>query len=473
MITIPRGEDGTTYSDLVPSGLRRRLDKSTILQSAVRDFQPVDDIGNTLRTSPLDAEKTAAYRYLQAAIIMTSNPLCFIATKALQDEVTSAKLIVEEKQGNTWVKHEGSELEDLIEEPTEYSDKLDFLRAYVAQLPNFGKVQILVLGQGDTLPDGRINNKPIAMDIPMPTRLVKDFRVPTQERYLYQPLFATKSVSVEGDRVITDKSFNPVNPYEGISVTGDVLDGIFNIDRQYRKMVSDFFDDGGMPRGLLIKRIDVTKDPNEMAITPDTEVTAQIQKLYNQVNQRGRRRNLAGIKGDWDYKQLTAGLTDLLNKDLTHHLEVLVSGVYGVPASLFWVGLQLSNQRASRQMDAIGFYSRTIYNLMQGIETKLTRKLLKTIQIYTGVNLKKFRLRFDTSEMPLAQFTRLSDNREKERWWQEQIIPRGYLYDFLNLDKSRLTGEQLEEMYQGSKGAGADLNIGKGSQSIEEGNGLE
>jgi hypothetical protein len=167
-------------------------------------------------------------------------------------------------------------------------------------------------------------------------------------------------------------------------------------------------------------------------------------------------------------QQLSTGLKDLMQKEMSHYLQMLVAGTYGVPASLYWVGLQLSNQRASRQLDAIGFYSRTIFNMMQSIENKMNHKLIPMLDAK-----RKFRFKFNVSEMPLAQTVRLADNREKERWFQAQVINREYLYEFLNLDTSRLTEQEKNEWYQGNKGAGADMNNGAGEQDLATNNGLE
>lgn len=448
-----------TYAAMTPGRLRHRLEKAELLEATGVDFIPLTPEGRTLRTTPNISNEPFAYRINKATQIITKNPLCYIATKAIQDEVTSADLIVQEKQGNTWVKHEDNDLEVLIESPNADLTKDDLLRAWVTHLPNFGYTQLQVFGENDILPTGKQNKQPVALDIPYPTQLMRDLRT-ANGNYFYRPYFSNDIKIVSNERVFTDKNYHPKNPFGGIAVATDVLDRIFQIDTFYTRQMSDFFEDGGMPRGLLTRKIDITKEPNDSYKITQKEVEEQVQNMYAQVNTRYIRRNIAGLKGDWDWQTLSAGLDNLLQKDLAHFLEVLVAGTYGVPASLYWVGLELSNQRASREQDAIGFYARTIHNLM----TRIAQKLNNSVVPLLGFG-GKFRFFFDVSQMPLSQVLRLPNNREKERWFQTQIINRGMAWDLLGLPVDQLSDKEKKEMYQGNKGAGASLNNGAGNQS--------
>lgn len=461
-----QGKD--VYMSLTPRSLRSLITKEDILTSASGDFQPVDDLGHTILTRPRNQQgNKQEYKYFAAAQILTKNPLCAIATKTLQDELTSARFIVEERQGNTWVEQYDTEYNQIIEEPNANWDTDDLLRAYVTHLPNFGIVRMCLFGKGDTMPDGSINKQDLAIDIPFPTQMMPDLTRADAPYYRYQPFFAKKPLNFKSDRVIEDKVYNPLSPFYGISTPVDNLDRIFAINNFYLKEMGDFFEDGGMAKGILTRRIDFSKEGGTAVRITDANIEEQIQKVYNQVN-RGIKRNIVGLLGDWELKQLGTGIENLAQKDLVHNLEVLVAGAYGVPASIFWIGLVYSNQRASRQMDSITFYARTIFNLMKRIASKFNRHII------TRFGAKgKFRFRFDTSQMPLAQFTRLQDNREKERWFQQRVINRGHLWEFLDLPIERLSQTERDEMYQGNKGAGADLNVGAGDQNISAQNGNE
>lgn len=454
------------FLSMRPRSMRSYLDKETLLASSNGDFQPIDNYGHTILTHPRNSMNgNRNEQFIRAASIVIRNPLCAIATKALQDEITSARFIVEERQGSTWIEQYDTNFNQLLIEPNAQWDTNDLLRAYVTHLPNFGMTQMCLFGKGDVMPNGSINQQELAIDIPFPTQMQRDLRTPEAEFYQYTPFYAKKPLQFRSDRVITDAVYNPLSPFYGISTPIDTLARIFEIDDAYTREQEDFFRDGGMAKSVLIRKIDMTKEGGSTVAISDDNVEEQVQKLYSQVNQRVKR-NIVGLKGDWDLKQLGSGIDSLFQEGLSHSLQVQIAGAYGVPASLYLVGLKLSNQRASRQMDAIDFYARTIFNLMTRISGKFNRHIIPRFADRT-----KFRFRFDVSEMPLAQFTRLQDNREKERWFQANIINRGFLWEMLDLPVERLSEEEKKEMYGGNKGAGADLSNGTGSQSITSLNG--
>jgi hypothetical protein len=73
--------------------------------------------------------------------------------------------------------------------------------------------------------------------------------------------------------------------------------------------------------------------------------------------------------------------------------------------------------------------------------------------------------------MSLAQYAVGKQFRMYERWWQEKVIKRGTLLNYLNEPTKDYSTEELGEFYDG--GNNLDLNVGKGEQGIEDDNSLE
>lgn len=393
-----------------------------------------------------------------AALIAAYNPLALSATKALTDTIGSTELVIQEKTGNTWTTHTNNPVYDFFEQPAPNLDKWDILTLYVSDLFNLGVARGVMFGKGDVLPDGsRVMDRP-AFDFVLPSLLKK-----VENEFIY---FSKQgSAPVHSDRVFNHYKDASTKRLLGEKTTPKGLLRVIQLHEFYLKYLTDFFIDGGIPHFLLIRRVDITKEGTISSIDQNT-IDAQVEKLYTKTARKGRRKNLVGLQGDYELKELGSPIENILQSDLVHFIETLVSSVYGVPPSIFWAGLQFSNQRASRQMDGIDFYSRTINNLISRIETRFSSFFPPLLD----GNKSRFRIKLSTEAMPLAQDVRLKRFRFFERLWQLQILNLGQITELLDFSTKHLTEEQKISYY---KGGSANLNVGAGSQNVDSNNGLE
>jgi hypothetical protein len=215
---------------------------------------------------------------------------------------------------------------------------------------------------------------------------------------------------------------------------------------------------------VLSRRYDFSKE--DIPDMPDEVVEEAVRRVSSQSLRTGVQ-DMIGLAGDWNINKIGSMLPELINKDLLHQIEILVKGVYGVPASIFWAGLAESNQRASRQQDSIDFYQDKIHRFQKRIANRLGDFLIPKVL----PKARKFRLYYDVSEMPLAQYSVTKDYRMYERWWIRGVIKRGRFLEKVNEPTDDYTQEELEEYYaSGNAGMGA---TGAEGDSVEAGNGLE
>lgn len=458
-----------------PRPLQRRIETMTLLRRSGVNFIPFDANGRTIRTNPILEDSTFSWRerYVEAGIIYLTNPLIFAGTNLINDELADGRVVVEEKQGTLWKEHTNNTLTDWIQQPNGSMDIKEFFRAYSTHFHTFGSVSAIMFQPGDILPNGKINDRPNCLDIVFPGRMAEDpASNPYRVEWYYVPIgYEDKEpFRVNPDALFQDVVYNPLAHSLGVSLPNNPLEKILEIHRLYIRQISRFFNHGAVPSHLLTRVIDSTKEATALSITDD-EIEEAIQRIYATVG-RGARRDgeWLGLRGDWRATRMGSPLTELMNKDLLQYIEALVSSVYGVPSSIFWLGLQASNQRASRQQDSIDFWNRKIKPLQERICQRVGKFLMP--KFFTERQAKRFRLWVDTSEMPLAQYANTRQYRMYERWYQMRIIPRGKFLNYVNEPTDDYTQEQLDEFYDGGKGE-EQLNVGKGEQDTEDNNGLE
>jgi hypothetical protein len=449
--------------------LSRTLDRVALLRQSGMNFIPVGN-GKTIRTSPFIEDSTANWRerYVEAALIYLTNPLCYSAQSLINDELADARIVVEEKQGSKWKIHDDNPLINWLQHPNPTMDIQEFMRAYSTHLHTFGSVYAFMFQKGDIFPNGKINQDVNCLDIIFPGRIAEDtVSNPYGIDWWYLPNGYEEPLKLSPESLFTDVLYNPIAHSLGVSLPNSPLETVFAIHKIYMQNIKRFFDIGAVPTHLMTRVVDITKDANSMGITDDL-IEESVQKIYNQVGRGGRRPNgILGLRGDWRVTRLGSPLPELMNKDLLQYIDALVSGVYKIPPSLFWAGMESSGQRASRQQDSIDFYNMKIRPLLIRITSRLSHFL---VPLFIPNSKAKFRIGFDVSEMPLAQYAVTKQYRMYERWYQLRLITRGKFLEYVNEPTNDLTKEEYDEFYQGGEKTGA--SIGTGDQSTEDNNGL-
>lgn len=451
--------------------LASTLDSLALLRRSGADFIPLGN-GRTLRTSPMLEDNNINWRerYVEAAIIYLTNPLCFTATSLIADELADGRTIVEEKVGYKWKEHTENPLADWIGHPNATMDIKEWRRAWATHYHTFGGVYCFMFQKGDILPNGKINTHTNNFDFIFPARIAENTESnPYGFDWLYLPVGYEEPLKLKKEGLYCDVIYNPVAHSLGNALPTNPLSGVFDIHRLYMAQIKRFFTGGAMPTHLLTRIIDLQKDAQAVSITDD-QIDEALGRVYNQVGVRGENPNgWLGLRGDWRVNRIGSALPELMNKDLLQYLEALVSGVYKVPSSIFWAGMQSSNQRASRQQDSIDFYNQKIKPMNERIDSRLGDFLVPKFIRNTKA---QFRVSTDTSEMALAQYANTKQYRMYERWYQLRLISRGQMLEFVNEPTDHLSTEEYDEWYSGSNDS-QGMNVGAGSQSVEEDNGLE
>lgn len=473
-MSVEYSDRGFGGQGLVPVGLRRQLSKLDRVAQSTMDFIPFDDSGRIVQTKPLEeiSNINAPENYIKAAQISLTNPLCFIANKVMTETLASgADFIVKERQFNSWVIHRNNPLDLFLENPNETMSGAEFLKAYATHINLYGICKMIMFQKGDMLPNGDICEEHNQLDIVFPSRLQRDWSERNSRTYYYQPLrYFGEPFRVDKSSVFTDAQYNSTAHELGIPLPTAPLQRIFAIHEAFLTGLEELVVRKGIWTHVLKRIYDMNKD-GQTANSPNVqdEIEETMAMLNDQLNGRNETTGVVGLNGNYDLMKLGSPLNEYFSKELIHLLETLISGTFGVPPSIFWAGLEYSNQRASRQSDSIDFYNRTIHPFLFTRAAKNLGKFL--IPMFLGSKWKqKFILDFDVSKMPLAQFVRSENIKTFERWWSQMLIPRGRFYELAELDVNLLTKDKQDEYYSGGK---QDKGLSQVEYSNKEDNGLE
>jgi hypothetical protein len=453
--------------------LQQRIEKLALLRASNVDFIPLDGMGRTIRTSPLieDSSITWRERFVEAAIIYITNPLCFVAQSVINDELADCRFIVEEKQGYKWVEHTDNPLAYWLPYPNQTMDIKEFIRAYSTHWHTFGTVNAFMFQQGSILPNGKINDTKNCLDLIFPGRIAEDTESNSnQVEWLYMPLNYDGYLRLDSASLMIDVVYNPVAHSVGIALPTNPLDKIFRIHRLYMQQIEKFFTQGAMPSHILTRLIDIQKEASALSID-DAEIEQAIDRLYARVGRGGTRENgWLGLRGDWKVNKVGTDLDVLVNKDLLHLCDTAVGAVYKIPSSMFWAGIENGSQRANLQQDSINFYNMKIKPFRERITDHMSKFLVPLF--IKGKTARQYRISADVSESALAQYSNTKQFRMYERWWQLRVINRGTFLEWVNEPEiaRELEDDQYNEYYSGSNNS-QGMTVATGDQPVEGGPG--
>lgn len=439
----------------VRNPLGSTIDKMTLLRQSNVDFIPIGT-NRTIRTTPLIEDTTLNYKeaYAEAAAIYLLNPLAFSATSLVSDSIADARVIVEEKNGNTWEEHTNNSLDYWINEtePNNSMDIYEFLRAYITHFHTFGKVHAVMFQKNEVLPNGKLSTRNNCLDIIYPGRLAEDtVSNPYGSDWYFNPVGTDEIYPINQEGHFMDVWYNPVAHSTGVSLPMNPLRETFILYKLYIHQIKRFFYNDATPSHILTRAVDQNKEALANSIN-DEDIDRAVQRIQAQVGRGGRNPNgILGLRGDWRLTPMGSKLPDLIIDKLFQVMQADVSGVYKIPASLFWAGMVAGGQRAARAQDSIDFYAQKIKPLQDRVIKRLGKFLVPLFMKDTKV---KFRLNFDRSDMALAQYARNKDAAMYERWWKETIIPRRRILNYLNESTQGFTEEELDSLYQAGNNQG-------------------
>lgn len=301
----------------------------------------------------------------------------YVGIHTTAKNLSGAPLIVEATETvngeRKWVRQESGPLAELIEAPNEDESMDLFLWTLTAGL--FGGDWYVVL---DDEHKNAIYNCYPGFIHPV---LAEDGSTPFYD--LGNGTSRMKRVPAE--YVIHLKLPNPSHPHYGLAPMKAAANHV-RISQQYLRHVVDFFQNGGMPLGLM------TTDSRNVSEEQMAKLDAHWKTKH--VGD-GKRFQTAWLTSGFKYQQLSPPLAELMVEALWKMPRETILAIFGTPPVLAGI-FEYANYANSQQQIQI-FWQNSIMPLMRVIAGQLSIQLAKR---HFGPDI---RLRFDTSQIPALQ----------------------------------------------------------------------
>ena len=248
-----------------------------------------------------------------------------IATSASEPELN----VFEEDSDGELIEQNQHFLNKLLQNPNPLMSQTDFMESLLIYLKIAGDVFVekerstagVILGLWPLRPD-RVS-------------------ISNDGNYEYQN--GTKTRSISFDDMIHVKDFNPLNDWFGLSATS-VAARAADVDNRATDMLNQFFNNAGVPYGLL-------KSKRKLIKTERERIQEQWGKNFGGANAL---KKIAVLDADADYQQLGINFRQMQFDSLDARSETRICMVYGVPPIIIAakVGLDrstFSNYREARQ----------------------------------------------------------------------------------------------------------------------------
>jgi HK97 family phage portal protein len=212
----------------------------------------------------------------------------------------------------------------------------------------------------------------------------------------YEYNIAGRVVILPAEDVLVRRNKDLTNVFWGLSPL-QVAMGAVDMDTAQTDFVRAFFNNGGVPSGLL-KYVNGT-------LTAERAEEAR-QRFMAKYGRGGRGSGgVAVLDQNMEYQKVGADLGELESDSLRCQAESRICSVFGVPPILVgaYVGLLHVNQRASVKEAQTDFWINTMSPLFKALRTFLTWNLLPEFESIEMIEAEKVRVGWDMSRVMALQ----------------------------------------------------------------------
>jgi HK97 family phage portal protein len=379
------------------------------------------------------------FDYDMLARIYICNDLAWTCINLVSSTAALAKLKVRIKDGNDYKYLPDHPLQKVLDFPNASMTQFDLVQAYVTHQLLFGNVTMLLLRDEMT----RVcplciecaaqepclhalyyfSTGAIKQVMPVHPSLIKEkvVQMPDSDEFrkvlFYCPYTNGNRTEypIHPDNVLTDPLYNPEVGWYGVSPTY-LLKRWLDLDNAMTSQITQFFENGAIP-SMIVSLKPGTNFTYEDE--PNTLVAKMKEAWLNQFSARGKTEKApAFVYGDIDVKEVQSRIDDTVGKSLYFEIQDRVCATYGVPPTLYEVGMATSSQKANASQGEKDFYNRTISKVLTRLQQKINHLIVPS---YNTPNLE---VGWDISDLGIASF--LTDIKEKRitTHWQLGLINR-------------------------------------------------
>jgi len=402
--------------------------------------------------------------------IYICNDLAWTCIDLVSSTAALAKLKVRKRKGTQVEYLPDHPLQQMLDFPNNSMTQFDLIQAYVTHQLLFGTVTFVLLRQNMVrscpmcLEEGNeecfhklwVDTKsPIMQIMPVhPSNIDELYSEALGRKVLvYIPDgYTDRKYPIHPDNVLTDPYYNPDVSWYGVSPTF-LLKRWLDLDQAMTGQISSFFANNAIP-SMIVSLKPGTNYVHEDE--PSTLVEKMKQGWMNQFSASGKTQKApAFVYGDIKVERIQEKLNDTIGKEIYYEIQGRVCSTYGVPPTLYEIGMRYSGQRASAEQHERDFYNRTISKILARFESKITQLVVPSYQ-EPGLEIV-----WDLSDLGIASF--LIDTKQKkiERHWEKGLIKRDDARILLGYEP---TGDEFGDDYYRI----TVMNDGQGTQTTNQ-----
>lgn len=353
-------------------------------QSAKAAFQ-LQQVGVTGRAEFSDVNRDALHSWARR------NELVYACIEKIKQAAIDPTPVVEraDADGN-WERIPGHPLARLLARPNPQEDGASFWGAWLASEHIFGEAFAEIERNGVGQPKNLwllnpLNMKPVAGKGQNGSPIVA-----------YEYTLNGRMVRIPAEDVLVRRNKDLTNPFFGESPLRVAM-GAVDMDTAQTDFVRAFFNNGGVPSGLL-------RFPNS-TLTPERAEEAR-QRFMAKYGRGGRGAGgVAVLDQNAEYQKVGANLNELEAETLRGLSESRICSVFGVPPILVgaYVALVNVNQRASVREAQTDFWINKMSPLFKALRTFLTHALLPEFAARPLIEAERIRVSWDMSKVMALQ----------------------------------------------------------------------
>lgn len=365
--------------------------------------------------------------------IYICNDIAWTCINLVSSTAALAELKVRKKDDSTFAYLPDHPLQKLLDFPNASMTQFDLIQAYVTHQLLYGNITALLLraemssmcplctqtGEPDCIHKLWYDStSEIQQIMPVhPSNIEHEYVESLGKTCMfYVPDAETPNQKyiVHPDNVLTDPLYNPDVSWYGVSPTF-LLQRWLNLDETMTKQVSNFFENGAIPSMIISLK------PGN-SYTYEEEPATLVQKMKenwmkNFASDGETSKAPAFVFGDIDVQRLEEKIDQAISKGLYYEIQNRVCATYGVPPTLYEMGLRYGAQRASAEQHEKDFYNRTISKILKRYQNKITQLVVPSYD--DGIEVV-----WDLSELGIAAFLIEKKEQRIQKHWELGLIQR-------------------------------------------------
>jgi phage portal protein BeeE len=326
-------------------------------------------------------------------------------------------------------------LQQVLDFPNASMTQFDMIQSYVTHQLLYGTVTMLLLRQDmlDVCPvcisEGSedclhklyyFKDSPVVQIMPVHPSNIQEKSVEIngkrQNVTFYVPDGVNgKAYPIHPNNMLTDPFYNPDVSWYGVSPTF-LLKRWLDLDASMTNQMSQFFENNAIPSMIVSLKPGTNFSYDE---EPETLVEKMKQKWMSQFSAKGNTQKApAFVYGDISIERIQEKVDATIGKPIYYEIQNRVCATFGVPPTLYEMGLRYGAQRASAEQHEKDFYNRTISKILKRFEKKISQLVVPTYKT-PGLDVS-----WDLTDVGIASFLTEKKEDRVERHWLKGLIKR-------------------------------------------------